>query len=108
MSSFVHVINVHVCARFECLKFSAERLVSGPLNLLILCLFLDQTLVPLAWRGRGEGLVDHIWHLSATFPPCRPLEVVSQLGEVAGRPPEVADDHFSYFLDIFFASRASC
>jgi len=94
---------VHVCARFECPKFSTEHRVSGPLNPLCFVLVFEPNLGAPCLEG-GEGLVGHFWPLSATFPPCRPLEVVGRLGEVAGRPPKVANGHFSPFSNIFFAS----
>ena len=49
--SFVHSVIVHVCTRFEFPEPSAERLVSGPLNFLLLAWFLDHALLPFPLVG---------------------------------------------------------
>lgn len=95
------------CACFERPKFSIERLVFEPLNPFCFMLVFGPNLGCLL-LGRRRGLVGHFLALSATFPLCQPLEAVGRLGEVAGRPPKVADGHFSFFSDIFLASYASC
>lgn len=61
MSSFVHSVIVHVCARYEFSGLSDERLVSGPLNSFPLVCFWTIPCCPLP-GGRG-GPVGHFWML---------------------------------------------
>ena len=52
-SSFEHSMIIHARVRFEFPKVSATRLALGSLNLSVLCLVVDQTLVFLLLREEG-------------------------------------------------------
>ena len=52
-SSFEHSMIIHARVRFEFSEVSATRLASRSLNLSVLCLVMDQTLVFLLLREEG-------------------------------------------------------
>ena len=70
-SSFEHSMIIHACVRFEFPEVLAARLASRSLNLSVLCLVVDQTLVFLLLREEGGlfaiPLTHRPWH-DATGP----------------------------------------